>query len=125
MFFKLFKKNNKAKLTKKMPKINTKILIESFKDEFNTILSKISNLEQSNIKLAHYHKNKGDIKEAIFRLKLVIRFWPNNDEAKYLLALCYYEQKDHQKAANIINKISLNDENLAKKIRELTFKIEN
>ena len=125
MFFKLFKKNNKAKLTKKMPKINTKILIESFKDEFNTILSKISNLEQSNIKLAHYHKNKGDIKEAIFSLKLVIRFWPNNDEAKYLLALCYYEQKDHQKAANIINKISLNDENLAKKIRELTFKIEN
>ena len=125
MFFKLFKKNNKAKLTKKMPKINTKILIESFKDEFNTILSKISNLEQSNIKLAHYHKNKGDIKEAIFRLKIVIRFWPNNDEAKYLLALCYYEQKDHQKAKNIINKISLNDENLAKKIRELTLKIEN
>lgn len=62
--------------------------ISSIKTEISVIKEKFQNLHQTNIDLANYHLEKGNISEAIFRFRIIKKFWPNDYESYYQLA--YY-----------------------------------
>ena len=75
MFF--FIKNIKEKF------INIKKTIDSFIDD---IRKKLQNLYKTNYETGLYHLNNGNLFEALFRFKILSKFWPDFLDGRYYLA---------------------------------------
>ena len=56
--------------------------------EYRIIKEKMQNLSQSNYNLGMRYLDGGNIKEAIFRFRIIKKFWPNHHEAHYQLVYC-------------------------------------
>lgn len=62
--------------------------LESAKEEYFSIKEKSKNLRKTNYELGLKHLENGNISEAIFRFRIVKKFWPDLLEANYYLAYC-------------------------------------
>ena len=83
-----------------------------FKKTFNSVDEfykdnklKVSFLEENNLSTAYGFFETGDITECINRLKIMGRLWPNNENAKYLLAVSYILYRDCPRACDILENI--------------------
>ncbi len=119
MFFKFFQKQSKIIVKKNAFTKNLNSILDSIINEFITIRQKISNLEKVNMDLALYHKGKGDLKETKIRFWIMCKLWPKNNEAKYQLALCYFNENNYIKSRQILQNISNPDSKMVKKIAEI------
>ncbi|MDA9573713.1 hypothetical protein N9R48_02160 [Rickettsiales bacterium] len=119
MFFKFFQKQSKIIVKKNAFTKNLNSILDSIINEFIAIRQKISNLEKVNMDLALYHKSKGDLKETKIRFWILSKLWPKNNEAKYQLALCYFNENNYIKTHQILQNISNPDSKMAKKIAEI------
>ena len=66
---------------------------------------KISFLEENNLSIAYGFFETGNITECINRLKIMGKLWPNNENAKYLLAVSYILYRDCSRACDILENI--------------------
>ena len=57
--------------------------------ESKIIREKLKNLHKTNYELGLYHLEKGNIGEAIFRFKIVRKFWPHDYDAHLKLIYCF------------------------------------
>jgi predicted TPR repeat methyltransferase len=75
------------------------------KDNFIKLQYKLHNLAESNIDLGIYHLRCHHYNDAIFRFKMVDKFFdPDNKEANYWLSWTYFMKKDYKKAIISLNK---------------------
>lgn len=126
LFFKSLKKlttKDKNKTPGKVEKFSN-FLSKTFDNailESKTISKKMQDLQKTNYELGMMHLNKGNINEAIFRFKIVRKFWPNNYKAHLNLIYCYFilkKEKQAQKAINILLKLNPKLEPNIQKARE-------
>lgn len=79
--------------------------------ESQIIVQKLQNLHNTNYQLGLDHLDKGNVNEAIFRFKIVRKFWPADHEAHLKLIYCYFILEDRVKAQKAIDYLlSLNDD---------------
>lgn len=62
--------------------------------ESKVIVEKLHDLHQTNYDLGMVQLEKGNLNEAIFRFKIVRKFWPQNYDAQLKLIYCYYANND-------------------------------
>jgi len=67
--------------------------------ESKVIMEKLHDLQSTNYQLGLVQLEKGNLKEAIFRFKIVRKFWPTNYDAHLKLIYCYYAD-NHENHAN-------------------------
>lgn len=83
---------------------------------------KLSNLEETNLKLGLYHLRSNHVNDAIFRFRLVLLFNKNSAEAYYNLARCQYIKGDKVKAKqNLDECLRLNPNHKEAKFFNKTF----
>lgn len=82
--------------------------LDLVKEEYVQIKEKSQNLKETNYKLALHHLENGNVSEALFRLRILLKFWPDHVEAIYLKAYCLAHKKQLIKSKQIL-------ENLIKK----------
>ena len=82
--------------------------IDLAKDEYQIIKEKSKNLKDTNYNLALHHVEKGNIGEALFRLKILLKFWPGHVEAIYLKAHCLAHKKKFIKAKQVLENLIQN-----------------
>ena len=87
--------------------------------EIDIISEKIKDLHLSNYNLANRHFKKGNISEAIFRLKIVRRFWPDDKKAHFGLIYCYFIEEDELAVGNAIKELYKIDKNTQDRVEEL------
>lgn len=70
-----------------------------FTESFKSFKYNIKNFADVNVKLGVYHLNNQNYNDAIFRFKLVDKFFrPNDPFVNYWLGWAYFLKKDHKKA---------------------------
>lgn len=99
---------------------------DSFKNslinDIITTIEKLKNLEETNYKLSVRLIKENRIDEAIFRLKFLLKFWPNNIKGKFNLAYCYYLKHKYEDSLKYINIIMENGD-IDEKLKEKTLKL--
>lgn len=58
------------------------------KQEYGLVRKKLENLSETNYQQGLKYLEKGDVRDAILRFRIVIRFWPEYVDAHYQLAYC-------------------------------------
>lgn len=66
---------------------------------------KFKNLKDNNIYLATDYFEYGILGECKNRLKIILRLWPGNDYAEYLLGLVYILNREDAKAIEYLKKV--------------------
>lgn len=96
------------------------------KKEFELIKAKSKNLLEANYQLGLRHLEKGNLSDAVFRFRIIKKFWPNHYEAYLQLANCYILTKKYYRAKAVLDElVQLNPtydnqaQDLLKKIQEL------
>lgn len=97
--------------------------IQETKEELFVMKQKLRNLLETNYQLGLTHIENGNLSDAIFRFKFIIKFWPEHLESYYQLAYClvlknkFYQAKKtletllakkpdyDQKASDLLKKI--------------------
>lgn len=86
------------KIFKDTPKNILNFVIDKW-HELKDIKRKLLNLKQSNLELGIEHIYNGNIKDAVFRFKFILKFLDKNSkEAHYWLAWCYFLDNKNNKA---------------------------
>ena len=88
-------------------------------DEFETIKDKCGNLQETNYRLGLKHLEKGNLAEAIFRFRLIKKFWPQCFDAYYYLAYTLVLKKNPQAAIEVLNELLNKNPSYNNKAREL------
>ncbi len=73
-------------------------------ESFHELINKLKNLRKANVDLGIAHFNEGRTKDAIFRFKIVNRFFPDVKIANYYLGRSYIENWDFTKAKTYLEK---------------------
>ena len=75
-------------------------IIDESKNTFEEVTKRSKNLYESNLDLAYFHLNKGNLNDAIFRFKIVHHFAPAENKLKYEYELgrCYFYKNQMTKA---------------------------
>lgn len=87
--------------------------------EIKVIKKKLGNLEKTNFDLGLKRMTENHIGEAIFRFKIVKKFWPNNKEAYLKLIECFVIKGNKQKAKKIAEELLLIDSKYRSKINQI------
>lgn len=118
-FDKIF--NNYQNTTKIFEKLIKKSILE-----FYSIREKCKDLLNTNYKLGLQHLEKGNFSDAKIRFTIIIKFWPEFQEAYYQKAyILMLENKPH-KAKEVIDKLILkNPDKLDQKFTSLIEQIES
>lgn len=99
-----------------------KYLKESI-DNIKLVLSetkvKIRNLEENNIDLATDYFEYGILGECKNRLKIILRLWPNDSYAKYLLSLVYILSRENNKALKYLESVVGEKQKYARKLVDI------
>jgi Flp pilus assembly protein TadD len=101
-----FKKDDKStlnKVEKGVDFISQKMTLAI--SESKVIAEKLKDLHKTNYDLGLTHLNNGNFKEAIFRFKIVRRFWPKNYECHLKLIYCYFVREEAYKADRAIERL--------------------
>lgn len=88
-------------------------------DEYGVIREKLKDLCQTNYNLGVRHLENGNISEAVFRFKIVKKFWPHYYDAYYQLAYALILSDKVDQARNIINQLVEKDPSYQDKALEL------
>lgn len=93
----------------------------SIKDGIELMRKGLKDLPGTNIELAKYHLENGNVSDAIFRLKIIDRFFKtDNPEAKLVLGWCYFVKGEYMNALEKLEQVPKTDtDNLAKFIKEI------
>jgi len=78
-------------------------LFQFIDSEHKMIKEKMKNLYQSNYDLGLKHLKRGNVKEAIFRFRIIKKFWPNNYDAYYQLIYCLMLNDELAEAQKVID----------------------
>lgn len=77
------------------------------RSDFKNLRKNWHNLHNTNLDLAIYHMNNGNINDAILRLKILdFIISPNNERVFALLAFCYFVKGNKTRSLEYINKTS-------------------
>ena len=87
--------------------------------EFGEIREKAKDLSTTNYKLGLKHLEKGNLSEAVFRFKMVKKFWPENYEAYYQLAYALVLSKKMIEARKVIDELLAKDRSYEPKVLAL------
>lgn len=80
---------------------------------------KVRNLKDNNIYLATDYFEYGILGECKNRLKIILRLWPNNDYAEYLLGLVYILNRENEKAIKYLKKVKGEKQGYAAKLIDI------
>ncbi|MDR1426041.1 MAG: hypothetical protein LBI70_03585 [Rickettsiales bacterium] len=93
-------------------------LVDSLKSTFSTIRSKWSNLYGNNLSQAIEYFDFGMPYECYSRLKIILKIWPNDERAIYLLGLLCVCVENDEEAMKYLSKLdSLGRESVQKLVR--------
>lgn len=85
-------------------------MMSSVSDNIIMFRERLSNLRQTNIDLAMHHYNSGNLKDAVFRFKMIKRFYKDYPYSDYYLGRCYLEMNNTAKAkTHLSSYIASND----------------
>lgn len=93
----------------------TKLLVE----EFKTIQEKCKDLPKTNYDLGMKYLESGNLAEAIFRFKVIKKFWPNYYDAYYQLTYCLIIDGKFKEAELVIIDLLSKNPEYTSKIKEL------
>lgn len=80
------------------------------KQHIATVKEGLKDLRSTNLALAFYHLNQGNINDAILRFKIIdILVKPNDEETHYGLSWCYFLKGNYQKALEHLSKAGNKD----------------
>lgn len=120
------KQNNKAEgLASKLINSSEKFSeflekkFHSAQEEFFSIKEKCQNLQETNYKLGLKHLEKGNLSEAIFRFRLIKKFWPNSFDSYYYLAYSLALKGKLAAAKEILTELLIKNPDFDPKAREL------
>jgi tetratricopeptide (TPR) repeat protein len=88
-------------------------------DELLVIREKMKDLSKTNYDLGLKHLEKGNLKEAVFRFKLVKKFWPHNYEAYYQLAYSLVLLEKYVEARAVIDQLLKKDRSYEPRVLDL------
>jgi tetratricopeptide (TPR) repeat protein len=94
-------------------------LSQSVISEHGVIKKKIKNLYQSNYDLGLQHLNNGNVREAIFRFRIIKKFWPHIYDAYYYLIYCLVLDNNLTEAQKIIDDLLIKNPSDKEKINKL------
>ena len=94
-------------------------LFQSISSEHKVIKEKMKNLYQSNYDLGLKHLKQGNVKEAIFRFRIIKKFWPNNYDAYHQLIYCLILNNELAEAQKIIDNLLTKNPSDKEKINKL------
>jgi tetratricopeptide (TPR) repeat protein len=97
--------------------------ISSAKSEYGSIKEKSKDLLNTNYNLGLKHLERGNLGDAIFRFKFIIKFWPNHYDSYYQLAYCYFLQKRYPRAKYYLDLLQKNNPQVHDKSQELIDRI--
>lgn len=80
---------------------------------------KAKNLKDNNIYLATDYFEYGILGECKNRSKIILRLWPNNDHAEYLLGLVYILNRENEKAIKHLKKVKEEKQKYATKLIDI------
>ncbi len=93
--------------------------------EYYVIKKKLENLRETNYNQGLKYLEKGDVRDAIFRFRIVHKFWPDLLDAHYQLAYALMLNNKPHKARMILQDLLHNHPDYDSKARELLSRIEN
>ena len=93
-------------------------------EEYHVIRKKMQNLYQTNYDLGMRHLERGNLSEAVFRFRIIKKFWPDKYEAYYQLAYCLILLKKPHKAKIVIDELLMKNPDYKSKVAELLNSIE-
>lgn len=102
-----------------------KFLSIKFKEavlESKVIMNKLKDLEKTNYDLGLTHLQNNNLREAIFRFKIVRKFWPENYEAHLNLIYCYFVLNEEENAERAIEYLLYLEPKYKSKIEKLRIK---
>lgn len=88
-------------------------------DEFFSIKEKCQDLRQTNFDLGMKHLDDGALPEAIFRFRLIKKFWPDYFDAYYQLAYCLALRENVTEAQKVLTELLNKDPNYDPIAKEL------
>ncbi len=84
---------------------------QELKSSFQRLQKNLKDLRSTNLKLAIYHMEKGNIGDAIIRLKIIDLLISSNDPEVFSnIAWCYFLRGDKKNALQYLNKIDQKDD---------------
>ena len=92
--------------------------------EYGLIREKLKDLRQTNYNLGVKHLENGNISEAVFRFKIVKKFWPHYYEAYYQLAYALILSDKIDQARIVIDQLVEKDPSYQAKASELLASID-
>lgn len=78
---------------------------ELAQEEYSSIKEKCKDLRSTNYNLGMRHMENGNLPEAIFRFKIIKKFWPDNYDAYYQLAYCLTLQEKFLEARKVLEEL--------------------
>lgn len=88
-------------------------------EEFGVMRSKMNNLRETNYNLGLHHLEKGNLSDAIFRFRFIIKFWPDLYDAYYQLAYCLVLNNKPYEAKIVLRDLLSKNPDFDPKAREL------
>jgi predicted TPR repeat methyltransferase len=73
-------------------------IFSDLKNEVSSINHKVKDLRKTNYDLGMYHYNAGNLSDALFRFKLLKKFYQGIDELDFFIGRCYIERNMGNKA---------------------------
>lgn len=92
-------------------------------EELSIIREKCKDLRQTNYELGLMHLENGHLSEAIFRFRIIKRFWPNCFDAHYQLAYCLALKEKYPAAKKVLISLLEKDPSSETIARELLNKL--
>ena len=89
------------------------------KSEIEVMRYKYSNLLETNYNLGLKHIENGNISDAIFRFKFIVKFWPNHYQSYFKLAYCLVIDKKEAKAIEVLEKLVAKNPNCDEEAKDL------
>ncbi len=87
--------------------------------ESKVIIEKLKDLHKTNYKLGLRHLRKGNLREAIFRFKIVRKFWPHDLDAHLNLIYCYFITQEEERSSRAIEYLLYLEPSFKPEIEEL------
>lgn len=94
--------------------------VDLIKKEYYLVREKLDNLSETNYQQGLKYLEKGDIHDAIFRFRIVIRFWPDQyPDAYYQLAYALILNNKVDKAKSVLEHLVKAHPDYSNKAKEL------
>jgi thioredoxin-like negative regulator of GroEL len=94
-------------------------LPEKIMGEYEMIRKKSQNLSKTNYDLGMRHLQNGNVKEAIFRFKIIKKFWPENYQARLQLITCLLMDNQKHEAKQIAQEFIKEKPEFKQKLQEI------